>query len=88
VNAVQTNESPSPVPTNLSQNAKLYGTPIAVKVRAGKMLALTSATITPTGGGSAVAAQIVGLANSPQPALMRSDSAYVLPMITLAAGTS
>ena len=87
VNAFLINESPSPIPLNLSQDFRLYGTPIAVKVRTGKVLEVTTATITPSAGGPAVAAQIVSLANTPQP-LMRSDSAYVLPMSPLTAGTS
>lgn len=88
VQPVLTLESPSPIPLNLSNNNKLFGSPIAVKVRIGKVLALTGATITPSAGGPAVAAQIVSLANTPQPALMRADSAYILPMTPLQAGTS
>lgn len=89
VNAQLVNESPSSaIPLNLAQDFKLYGSPIAVRVRVGKVLALTSATITPTAGGPAVAAQIVSLANTPQPALMRSDSTYVLPLAPLAPLTS
>jgi uncharacterized protein YkwD len=87
VNVQLAPESPSAIPANLSQD-KLFGTPIAVKVRTGKVLVLTSATITPTAGGSAVPAQIVSMANTPQPALMRSDSAYVLPISPLTAGAS
>lgn len=88
VHPVLTFESPSPIPLNLPNNNKLYGSPIAVKVRVGKVLALTSVTLTPTTGGPAVAVQIVDQTNNPQPSLMRLDSAYALPMSPLAAGTS
>lgn len=88
VNGFLINESPSPIPSDLAQDLKLYGTPIAVKVRSGKVLTLTSVTITPSAGGPAVPNQIVSQANNPQPALMRSDSAYVLPMSPLTAGAS
>lgn len=88
VNSVLTRETPSPIPSNLSQNEKLYGGPIVIKARTGKVLNLTSATIAPSAGGPAVATQVVTLSTTPQPALMRADSAYVLPMSPLAAGTS
>jgi uncharacterized protein YkwD len=89
VNAFLINESPSPIPSNLAQDFKLYGTPIAVKIRTGKVLALTTATITPTAGGPAVATQIVNRSNDPQSgALMRADSAFVLPLAPLLPGTS
>ena len=88
VNARLANETPSPIPANLSQDYRLYGTPIAVKVRTGKVLIVISATITPGAGGPAVPAQIIGLANTPQPALMRGDSAYVLPTSPLTPSTT
>jgi uncharacterized protein YkwD len=88
LNAQMVNESPSPIPLNLAQDFRLYGTPVAIKAKTGKLLALTSATINPTTGGPAVPTQIVDLANTPQPALMNAHSAYVLPMRPLMAGTS
>ena len=88
VHPVLTFESPSPIPTNLSQNNKLYGTPIAVKVRVGRVLALTNAVLTPSAGGPALAVQIVDQSNTPQPAFLRSDSSYILPLSTLAPLTS
>ena len=88
VHPVLTLESPSPIPLSLPNNNKLFGSPTAVKLRIGKTLALTSATLTPSAGGPAVAVQIVDRSNTPQPALVRSDSAYVLPLSPLAPGVS
>ena len=88
VNAGLADETPSPIPLNLPNNNKLFGSPIAVKVRAGKVLALTSATLTPSAGGPVVPVQIVDLSNTPQPAFLRSDSAYILPLAPLALGVS
>lgn len=88
VNPVLTLESPSPIPANMVQNNKLYGSPIVVKVRVGKVLALTSATLTPSAGGPAVAVLIVDPSNTPQPAFVRSDSAYILPLSPLSPATS
>lgn len=88
VHPVLTFESPSPIPTNLAQNNKLYGSPIAVKVRVGRVLALTNAVLTPSAGGPALAVQIVDQSNTPQPAFLRPDSAYILPLSPLTPGTS
>ena len=88
VHPVLTLESPSPIPLNLPNNNKLYGSPIIVKVRVGRALALTSANLTPSAGGPAVAVQIVDLSNTPQLAFVRSDSAYILPRSPLTPGTS
>ena len=88
VHPVLTFESPSPIPLNLPNNNKLFGSPIAVKVRVDRVLALTSATLTPSAGGPAVAVQIVDQSNTPQPAFLRSDSAYILPLSPLAPGVS
>ena len=88
VNSRLVDETPSPIPLNLAQDFRLYGTPIGVKVRTGKVLNLTGATVTPSAGGAAVPAQIVSLANTPQPALMRADSAYVLPTSPLTPSTT
>ena len=87
VNAGLADETPSPIPSNLSQNNKLFGTPIAVKVRTGRVLVVISAIVTPTAGGPAVAVQIVSQANTPRPDLMRANDAYVLPLSPLQAGT-
>ena len=89
VNAGLADETPSPIPSNLSQNNKLFGTPIAVKVRTGRVLVVISAIVTPTAGGPAVAVQIVSQANNtPRPDLMRANDAYVLPLSVLQPGTS
>jgi uncharacterized protein YkwD len=87
VNPVLVTETPSPVPTNLSQDASRYGTPISVMLKRGQVLALTSATIAPASGGPAVATTIVDRSNTPQLSLMRSDGAYVLPMSPLLPST-
>ena len=86
VNAFLINESPSPIPLNLAQDFRLYGTPIAV--RTGKVLEVTTATITPSAGGPAVAVQGVSQANTPRPDLMRTNDAYVLPLSVLQPATS
>ena len=88
VNWQLANETPSPIPLNLAQDYKLYGSPIAVKLRTGRVLSLTSVTITPAAGGTAVAAQIVDLSNTPRPDLMRADSAYLLPTSPLTPSTT
>ena len=92
VQPVLTLETPSPIPANMAQNNKLYGTPIAVKVRVGRVLALTNAVLTPSAGGPALAVQIVDQSNTPQPAFqpafLRPDSAYILPLSPLTPGTS
>lgn len=90
VNAGLADETPSPIPSaNLVQDFRLYGGPIAVKVRTGRVLVVTSATITPTAGGAAVAVQIVSQANNtPRPDLMRANDAYLLPLSVLQPGTS
>ena len=81
-------ETPSPIPSNLAQDFRLYGGPISIKVKTGKVLEVTTATITPSAGGPAVAAQIVSQANTPRPDLMRANDAYVLPLSVLQPGTS
>lgn len=88
VHPVLTLESPSPIPSNLPNNNKLYGSPIAVKVRAGRVLALTGAVLTPSAGGPAVAVQIVDTNSTPQPGFVRPDSNYILPLSPLAPGVS
>lgn len=88
VNAGLADETPSPIPANLVQDFRLYGGPIAVKVRTGRVLVVTSATITPTAGGAAVAVQILSQANTPRPDLMRANDAYLLPLSVLQPGTS
>lgn len=89
VNSGLADETPSSIPVNLPQDYKLFGAPIAVKVRTGKVLNLKSATITPSAGGPAIQAQIVSQANDPQKgALTRADSAYILPLAPLQAGGS
>ena len=89
VNAGLADETPSPIPSaNLVQDFRTYGGPIAVKVRTGRVLVVTSAIVTPTTGGPAVAVQIVSQANTPRPDLMRASDAYVLPLSVLQPGTS
>lgn len=89
VQAGLADETPRPVPSNLAQSYKLYGSPIAVRVRNGKMLSLTGATIT-SDSGQAVQAQIVDRSNDPNGgALLRGDNnAFVLPLAPLQKGTS
>ena len=87
VNAGLADETPSPIPANLVQDFRLYGGPIAVKVRTGRVLVVTSAIVTPTAGGPALAAQIVSQANTPRPDLMRANDAYVLPLSVLQPGS-
>ena len=88
VNAGLADETPSPIPANLVQDFRLYGGPIAVKVRTGRVLVVTSAIVTPTAGGPALAAQIVSQANTPRPDLTRANDAYLLPLSVLQPGTS
>jgi uncharacterized protein YkwD len=88
VNAGLANETPSPIPSNLAQSYKLYGAPIAVRVRTGKVLALTGATIT-SADGQAVQTEIVSIPNDQNGgAFLRADNAFVLPLAPLQAGTS
>lgn len=89
VNAGLADETPSPIPANLVQDFRLYGGQISVKVRTGRVLVVTSAIVTPTAGGPALAAQIVSQANNtPRPELMRANDAYVLPLSVLQPGSS
>lgn len=83
------NEFPSPIPAALPQDYRMFGSPIVVKVRAGQVLNLTAATITPSAGGPAIQNQIVTLANDPQGgALMKASDSYVLPLTPLKAATT
>lgn len=83
------NEFPSPIPVALAQDYRLYGSPIIVKVRAGQVLNLTAATITPSAGGPAIQNQIVTLSNDPQAgSLMKASDSFVLPLIPLKAATT
>jgi hypothetical protein len=73
---------------NLTQDNTRYGTPIMVMVMVmvsvGKLLKITSVALASVGGGSAIATAIVDQTKDPQKgALMRTDTAYVLPMMTL-----
>jgi uncharacterized protein YkwD len=78
------NETPNPIPLNLVQDYTKYGTPIIVKVRAGKVLKITSVTLIPAAGGAAIATTVVDQINDPQQgALMLNNTAYVLPMVPL-----
>jgi uncharacterized protein YkwD len=89
VNRSLANETPNPIPLNLVQDYTKYGTPIVVKVRAGKMLKLTSVALTPAVGGSSIATIIVDQSNDPQRGtLMRTNTAYILPMVPLLPLTS
>ncbi len=88
VNPVLTNESPSPVPLTLNPDNKRYGSPVIVKVRVGRLLALTSATLTPSAGGRAVPVQMVDTNSSPQPGFVLPSGAYILPLSPLAPLTS
>jgi uncharacterized protein YkwD len=86
VNRILTNETPSPIPLNLTQDNRKYGTPIAVTVRAGKTLKVTGVVLAPAAGGAPVATTVVDQANDPQKsAYMRSAAsvAYALPMSVL-----
>ncbi len=83
------NETPSPIPAALEQDYRLFGSPVIVKARAGQVLNLTVATITPAAGGAAIQNQIVTLANDPQAgALMKASDAYLLPLTPLKAATT
>lgn len=85
-------EIPSPIPLNLAQNYLLYGTPIAITVRAGKKLKVAQVTLAPAAGGAPVATTIVDQANDPQKgAYAPSSVAYALsmsPLLPLTAYTS
>lgn len=85
---VLANEVPSPIPSNLPQDFTKFGSPIAVKVKSGSALAVTSAALTPSAGGAPVALQIVTLANTPAQNVMRADSVYLLPLTPLLPGAS
>ena len=83
------NETPSPLPSALAQDFRLYGSPIVVKVRAGQVLNLKAATITPAGGGAAIQNQIVTISNDPQMgSLMKASDSYLLPLRPLQPGTT
>ena len=83
------NESPSPIPSTLTQDYRLFGAPITVKVRAGQVLNLTTAAITPAAGGAAIQNQIVTISNDPQSgALMKASDSFVLPLKPLQPGTT
>lgn len=80
------NETPSPIPVNLSQSFYLYGTPIIVKVRNGKTLKVTSVTLAPQAGGAPVATTAVDRTNDPQGSAYiaaPASAAYALPMAKL-----
>lgn len=94
VNAALVNENPSPIPLNLTQDYRKYGTPIAVAVRAGMALKVTGVVLAPAGGGAPVATTLVDQVNDPQKsAYMRvpGSVAYALsmtPLLPLTAYTS
>jgi uncharacterized protein YkwD len=86
VNRILTNETPNPIPLNLTQAYQLYGTPIAVTVRAGKTLKVTGVVLSPAAGGAPVATVIVDQVNDPQRSTdirVPGSVAYALPMTPL-----
>jgi uncharacterized protein YkwD len=86
VNRILTNETPNPIPLNLTQAYQLYGTPIAVTVRAGKTLKVTGVVLSPAAGGAPVATVIVDQGNDPQRSTdirVPGSVAYALPMTPL-----
>jgi hypothetical protein len=86
-----TDETPNPIPLNLTQDYKLYGSGIVVKVRVGKVLKVTGATLSPVGGGAPIATTTVDRTNDPQADryTWSPDSvAFLLPMTVLLPFTS
>jgi Cysteine-rich secretory protein family len=87
VNAALVNENPSPIPLNLTQDYRKYGTPIAVTVRAGMALKVTGVVLAPAAGGAPVVTTvIVDQANDPQRSTymrVAGSVAYALPMSPL-----
>jgi uncharacterized protein YkwD len=83
VNAMLADENPSPLPTTIAQNFDLYGTPIAIKLRTGKVLKVTNVTISPVGGGAPIATTVVDKTNDPLKSTLSwapNSEAYALPM--------
>jgi uncharacterized protein YkwD len=86
VNAMLSDENPSPLPTALALNRdsyKQYGTPIAIKLRTGKVLKVTNVTISPAGGGAPIATVVVDKTNDPLNGtlfLAPNSEAYALPV--------
>jgi uncharacterized protein YkwD len=86
VNRILTNETPNPIPLNLTQAYQLYGTPIAVVLRAGKTLKVAGVTLAPAAGGTPVATVVVDQVNDPQKSTdirVPGSVAYALPMSPL-----
>jgi uncharacterized protein YkwD len=83
VNAMLTDETPSPLPIAIAQNFALYGTPIAIKIRTGKVLKVTNVTVSPVGGGAPIATTVVDKTNDPLKSTLSwapNSEAYALPM--------
>ncbi len=86
VNRILTDETPSPIPLNLAQAYQLYGTPIAITVRAGKALKVTGVVLAPAAGGAPVATTVVDQVNDPQKSSgigVSGSEVYALPMSPL-----
>jgi uncharacterized protein YkwD len=85
VNAMLTDESPSPLPTALAlryDSFRQYGTPIAIKLRTGKVLKVTNVTISPEGGGAPITTVVVDKTNDPLKGTLSwapNSEAYALP---------
>ncbi len=86
MNAMLSDETPSPLPTALALNRdsyKQYGTPIAIKLRTGKVLKVTNVTIIPAGGGAPIATVVVDKTNDPLKSTLSwapNSEAYALPV--------
>lgn len=86
VNRTLANEIPSPIPMNLVNDHRRYGTPIAIKLRAGKALKVTGVALAPAAGGAPVVTTIVDQVNDPQKSAyvrVPGSVAYALPMSPL-----
>jgi uncharacterized protein YkwD len=91
VNRILTNETPNPIPLNLTQAYQLYGAPVAVTVRAGRILKLTGVVLAPAAGGAPVATTVVDQVNDPQKSTdirVPGSVAYALPLTPLLALTA
>jgi uncharacterized protein YkwD len=83
VNAMLSRENPSPIPAAIAQDFRLYGTPVAIKLRTGKVLKVTNVTISPASGGAPIATTVVDKTNDPLKGTLSwapNSEAYALPM--------
>jgi uncharacterized protein YkwD len=81
------NETPGPIPgRNLSVDP--IGPGIVVKVAAGRVLAISAASVVNTNTGGATATYILNAANDPSGGVVGTNQAVVIPLAPLAANTA